>query len=95
MFVMSCLTARSSETVSTRLPTLMLSPVRTAWSTLKLELEKLMTRQSAGILSPTETEMMSPGTRAEAWIFWRRELRRTRVSSGEYSFRACEEGRVR
>lgn len=49
-----------------------------------------MSRQSAGTLSPTETEMMSPGTRAEAWIFWIREFRITLVSSGEYSFKAFE-----
>jgi hypothetical protein len=52
--------------MSTDLLTLTLSPVRIAWSTLKLleEIEKIL--QSAGILSPTATETMSPGTISEA-----------------------------
>lgn len=45
-------------------------------------------RQSAGMRSPTWTEMISPGTRSEAGIRVRRDERRTSASSGEYSLSA-------
>jgi hypothetical protein len=68
--------------------TLTLSPVRMAWSTLKLldETERIL--QSAGILSPTATEMMSPGTSSDACtrMIWPDRI--TLASSGEYSLRA-------
>ena len=68
MFVMSCLTAPASRTTPMDLFTLTLSPVRMAWSTLKLLEETERSLQSAGILSPTVTETMSPGTSSVAWI---------------------------
>lgn len=88
ILVMSCLTAFSSETTSTDLFTLVLSPVRMAWSTRKLLEETESNRQSAGILSPTATVMMSPGTNSDAWMRANWEDRRTFASSGEYSLRA-------
>ena len=68
MLVMSCLTAFKSETTSMDLLTLTLSPVKIAWSIRKLLEETESTRQSAGILSPTATAMMSPGTNSDAWM---------------------------
>lgn len=66
MLVISCLTALESETTLRDLCTLTLSPVRIAWSTRKLLDDTEMILQSAGILSPTETLMMSPGTSSDA-----------------------------
>ena len=66
MFVISCFTAFGSGTGSAVLLTLVLSPVRIAWSTRRLVDEMERSRQSAGILSPTETEMISPGTSSDA-----------------------------
>jgi hypothetical protein len=63
---MSCFTALGSGTLSIPLFTLTLSPVKMAWSTLKLLEEIESSLQSAGILSPTETETISPGTSSEA-----------------------------
>lgn len=63
---MSCFTALTSGTRSAVLRTLSLSPVRIAWSTRKLLEEMDRSRQSAGILSPTDTEIISPGTSSEA-----------------------------
>ena len=63
---MSCFTALTSGTTSAVLRTLSLSPVRIAWSTRKLLEEMDRSRQSAGILSPTDTEIISPGTSSEA-----------------------------
>ena len=63
---MSCFTALGSATTSTDLLILVLSPVRMAWSTRRLVEEIDSKRQSAGTLSPTATEMMSPGTNSEA-----------------------------
>jgi hypothetical protein len=63
---MSCFTAVASAMVSTDLLTLVASPVRMAWSILKLLDETDRSLQSAGILSPTATEMMSPGTSSDA-----------------------------
>lgn len=88
MLIMSCLTALSSLTTSVIFLTDIDSPVRTAWSTLNEDELKLITRQSAGILSPTETATMSPGTSADACTLVSRDDRSTRVSSGEYSLRA-------
>lgn len=48
--------------------TLILSPVNIAWSALKLLDETERSLQSAGTLSPTAIEMMSPGTNSVAWI---------------------------
>lgn len=70
--------------------TLALSPVRIAWSIRKLLEETEMSLESAGTLSPTETEMMSPGTSSEACIRVVWLLRTTFASSGEYSLRACD-----
>jgi hypothetical protein len=53
---MSCLTAEESETTSTIFLTLIDSPVRMAWSTRKELLEKLTTRQSAGICDSKQAE---------------------------------------
>lgn len=88
MLVISCLTALRSVMTSIDLLTLLLSPVRIAWSTRKLldEIEKSL--QSAGTLSPTATDTMSPGTSPEAWMRVRRPERKTFASSGEYSLRA-------
>lgn len=88
IFIMSCFTAPESGTTSTDLLTLTLSPVSMAWSTLKLleDIDKIL--QSAGIWSPTATEMMSPGTSSEAWIRANWPDLRTLASSGEYSFKA-------
>jgi hypothetical protein len=85
---MSCLTAFRSDTASIDFATLMLSPVKIAWSTRKLleAMESIL--QSAGILSPTVTEMMSPGTSSDACIFDRIPARNTFASSGEYSLSA-------
>ena len=88
IFVISCLTALSSLTTCTDLFALVLSPVRIAWSTRKLLEETESTLQSAGILSPTATVIISPGTNSEAWIRANWEERRTLASSGEYSLRA-------
>ena len=66
IFVISCFTALGSATGSRDLPTLVLSPVRIAWSTRRLVDVIESSRQSAGILSPTAIEIMSPGTRSEA-----------------------------
>jgi hypothetical protein len=88
MLVMSCLTALRSGTTSTYLLTLTLSPVRIAWSIRKLLEVTESSLQSAGILSPTATEMISPGTSSDACI---REIwleRTTFASSGEYSLSA-------
>lgn len=63
---MSCLTALASVTTSIDLLTLVLSPVKIAWSTLKLLEDTEINRQSAGILSPTEMDMISPGTSSVA-----------------------------
>ncbi len=68
ILVMSCLTAWASGTASIDLCTLILSPVRMAWSMRKLLEEMDSNLQSAGILSPTATEMISPGTSSEAWM---------------------------
>jgi hypothetical protein len=68
MFVMSCLTALESEIIPMDLLTLTLSPVRMAWSTRKLLEDIERSLQSAGILSPTATDTMSPGTSCEAWM---------------------------
>lgn len=65
VFVMSCFTALRSATGSTVLLTLTLSPVRIAWSTRILVEVTESSLQSAGILSPTATETMSPGTSSE------------------------------
>lgn len=94
MFDMSCLTALGSGTTSIDLLTLLLSPVRIAWSTRKLLDEIERSLQSAGTLSPTATDIMSPGTSSEAWMRARRPERNTLASSGEYSLRAWG-GRVR
>lgn len=64
MLIMSCLTALSSGTALVVLLTLTLSPVSRAWSIVKLADVIDRTRQSAGILSPTLTRMISPGTRS-------------------------------
>ena len=88
MFVMSCFTAFGSCTTSAVLLTLALSPVRMAWSILKLLEETERILQSAGILSPTATAMISPGTSSEAWTRVTKPDRNTLASSGEYSFRA-------
>jgi hypothetical protein len=66
MLVMSCFTALESGTTSTPLWTLVLSPVKMAWSIRKLLDETERSLQSAGILSPTATEIMSPGTSSDA-----------------------------
>lgn len=66
MLDMSCLTALGSRTTSMDLLTLMLSPVRIAWSTRKLLDEIERSLQSAGTLFPTATDMMSPGTSSGA-----------------------------
>lgn len=68
--------------------TLLLSPVRIAWSTRKLldEIEKSL--QSAGTLFPTATDTMSPGTSSEAWMRAKWPERKTFASSGEYSLSA-------
>jgi hypothetical protein len=88
MLVWSCFTARSSLTGAVDLCTLSLSPVSRAWSTRKL-LEDIERRWlSAGILSPTDTAMMSPGTTSTAGIFLKWPSRMTFASSGEYSLRA-------
>lgn len=89
MFVMSCFTALRSRTVSTVLLTLTLSPVRMAWSTRRLVDVTESNRQSAGILSPTATEMISPGTSSVACVRVHSPSRKTLASSGEYSFKAC------
>ena len=68
IFVISCFTALWSVTTPADLCTLMLSPVRMAWSMRKLLDDTESNRQSAGILSPTATLTMSPGTSSEAWI---------------------------
>lgn len=88
MFVMSCLTALESGTISTYLLTLTLSPVNIAWSTLKLLDVTENSLQSAATLSPTATEMMSPGTISVARIRLILPDRMTFASSGEYSLRA-------
>lgn len=89
MFVISCFTALGSGTTSTDLLTLTLSPVRIAWSMRKLLDETERSRQSAGILSPTATATMSPGTSSSACIRPICPSRKTLASSGEYSFKAC------
>lgn len=88
MLIMSCFTAFASATTSVDLCTLTLSPVRIAWSTRKLLEWTERSRQSAGILSPTATDTISPGTSSEAWIFCICPSRSTLASSGEYSFSA-------
>src|ERR1700733_3570320 len=85
----SCFTALGSTTVSMDLFTLVASPVKIAWSILKLLDETDNSLQSAGILSPTATEIMSPGTSSDACMRAIWLDRRTFASSGEYSFRAC------
>lgn len=89
ILVMSCLTALRSGTTSIYLLTLTLSPVKMAWSMRKLLDETESSLQSAGILSPTATDMMSPGTSSEACMraIWLE--RTTFASSGEYSLSAC------
>ena len=89
MLNMSCLTALRSGTTSIDLVTLILSPVRIAWSTRKLLDEIERSLQSAGTLSPTATDIMSPGTSSEAWMRAIWPERNTFASSGEYSLRAC------
>lgn len=88
MFIMSCLTALTSETTSVDLLTLTLSPVRMAWSTRKLLDDTERSLQSAGILSPTATEMMSPGTIFDAGMRLSLPERSTFASSGEYCIKA-------
>lgn len=88
MLVMSCFTAFLSGTTSADLLTLVLSPVRMAWSTRKLLEETESTRQSAGILSPTAMAMISPGTNSDAIRREKWDDLRTLASSGEYSFNA-------
>jgi hypothetical protein len=63
--------------------------VRIAWSTAKLLLCIARTLQSAGILSPTEIEMMSPGTKSSALtrVTWPSLI--TLASFAEYSWRAA------
>lgn len=85
---MSCFTALESATTSTDLLILELSPVRMAWSMRRLVEEIDSRRQSAGTLSPTATEMMSPGTSSEAWMRVTFPSRKALASSGEYSFKA-------
>ena len=94
ILVISCFTACTSLTTSTPLFTLILSPVRIAWSTRKLLDVMDNNRQSAGILSPTETTMISPGTSSDAWTLPTFPERRTVASSGEYSFRAFPCARI-
>lgn len=77
--------------MSTDLFTLILSPVKIAWSTRKLLEETESRRQSAGILSPTATLIISPGTSSDACIRATSDERKTLASSGEYSFRAYVE----
>ena len=89
IFVISCLTAFKSGTGLMLLCTDTLSPVRMAWSTRKLLDETDSRRQSAGILSPTATVMMSPGTSSEAWMRLTSPSRYALASSGEYSLSAC------
>jgi hypothetical protein len=88
IFVISCLTADSSLTTSSVLPTLIDSPVSMAWSTRNEDEENDRIRQSAGIRSPTWIEMISPGTSWDAGIRDSWDERRTSASSGEYSRRA-------
>jgi hypothetical protein len=88
IFVMSCFTAFKSGTSSICLLTLSLSPVRMAWSTLKLLDDMESNLQSAGILSPTAMDTISPGTSSEVWMRLTWPERSTLASSGEYSFRA-------
>jgi hypothetical protein len=89
ILVISCLTALSSLIAASDLATDMDSPVNIAWSTRKDDEENERIRQSAGIRSPTWMEMISPGTRWEAGIFWIRPDLTTEASSGEYSRSAC------
>lgn len=95
------LTARGSGIGSVCLITDTDSPVRMDWSILRV-VEKILERRiSAGILSPTDTSTMSPGTISLARILWTPDLspRTTLPISGSYSlsasiadsaFRSCQ-----
>ena len=86
----SWLTARGSGTGSECLITDTDSPVRRDWSTLRVVDLICKILISAGILSPTETSTISPGTRSRAKICWTcfRSARTTFPVSDSYSLRA-------
>jgi hypothetical protein len=94
IFVISCLTALTSGMTPKDLLTLTLSPVRMAWSTRKLLEDTERSLQSAGILSPTETATISPGTILHAFMRFTLPERSTFASSGEYCIKAFMRKRV-
>jgi len=85
MFTWSCLTALGSEITGVHFSTLPLSPVRIAWSILKLLLSVENNRQSAGILSPWARMTISPGTTISERILRMWPFLNTLAESGEYS----------